>query len=226
MLFTKGRNVFVMPPVSQKQHFSWFASFDRFFADHKHFSFFTAILIALAVPLTVGLLSQQTIFQQHADAPEYCTLSMALSPSSGPANTPFHISGTVSCNYFALVHISCVDSNNIEHTQGFVSAVKVGHFDFGQLHVAKTTTFVCSAIDNLTNNKSTPRSATFTVTNTVAGGSGSNTPKTCKPKSYTECERGNPTWCLSHGVPKGTMAKVQFTKSCVWQCTNTHIKCQ
>ncbi len=43
---------------------------------------------------------------------------------------------------------------------------------------------------------------------------------TCTPRSYTECELGNPTYCLSHGVKKGDIALVTLNANCTYSCVD------
>lgn len=42
----------------------------------------------------------------------------------------------------------------------------------------------------------------------------------CTPRTYTECEEGNPTFCLSHGVPKQNVAQVTVHSNCTYTCVN------
>jgi hypothetical protein len=40
----------------------------------------------------------------------------------------------------------------------------------------------------------------------------------CTPKNYSECERGNPTYCLSHGVPIDHKAGITLHSNCTYSC--------
>jgi type IV secretory pathway VirB2 component (pilin) len=42
----------------------------------------------------------------------------------------------------------------------------------------------------------------------------------CTPTTYVECERGNPTYCLTHGVPVGFSARVTVSNTCGYTCVN------
>lgn len=228
-----------MPAIYPQKKSSRFSSLNIYFRDHKLFSFFTVVLLALAIPLTTFAALQNTHLLQHASvvggSGSFCSLlGSTYSPSHNKAGGSYTFSAGFDCTGLKGLPITIAcgvkeypnpqpPNTDVMRKFGpapsndYVYSISGTIAPSASVFTSNPMPLNCNIF--ITNTLSMVYSHIFgSITCTDCGHRGSGDGISCKTlNTYLECEEGISTFCLHDGVRKDHIAKVTRT-TCGYTC--------